>query len=651
MKNKISALLLSVLTVASLASCGGADQEAGVKAAADYIKSMYQDASTTTTGDLKRVSKYVEGEDTYNVVWTVDVTTDGMDSIVTVGENDGVYTKILIDTFKASTETLYTLTATITSPNGKFTETLTYNYKVPAFVFTSYDEFMAAATGDMVTVRGNVSMLPTEYHDTNNIGIQVAEGGYYAYKATVSEEDAKKLVIGSDVVLTGTKDVYGGVAQVKAGTVKLYTDTVTQPTYVNATTDFTNASSNKDTLLHKYNCKTVQLDNVVITDVTENSNGDYMNFKLGNNTYYMRKSDSYRVTSEQLDAMFANWSAGLKANVKGVVQSYSGAFYLQPTTIDDVSVNTTLSENEKVESALTFATSLFEETYYAAKEISLPTNPTNDLYKDVALSWVLADDSNTDYFAIADGKLNITVPTEAGSYTGKVNVTASVGEVSVTETISINVEMIPETSTISAFLAAGAEEELTNYIGSNTYYIEAVVTGVKYDSGTTNFVISDSTGSIYSDSKLEVKLGDKVIISTQYKYSYYIPYATNAKLIKVVSTGNDVAAASGTTTSFESTALLEVLTASDAQNSSIYAVYGGKLVSITGYLFKNDKGYINLAVSADSTTATVNTYASQTVKAEMEKVVGQKVVITGFVYNVNASKDYVDMVIQSVVAA
>ena len=57
MKKKISVLLLSVLTMTSIAGCGGADEEAGVKAAADYIKSMYQDASTTTTGDLKRVSK------------------------------------------------------------------------------------------------------------------------------------------------------------------------------------------------------------------------------------------------------------------------------------------------------------------------------------------------------------------------------------------------------------------------------------------------------------------------------------------------------------------------------------------------------------------------------------------------------------------
>lgn len=449
MNNKLKIFVVPVLALSTVSLVGCGEKSNGLDDAAAYLKELYKvDETVSTTADYQVVSKIIVEENTFNITWTANIAEGGLAEAVKVGSSDGTYTNIEVkydSVYNASVRTDYQLVATLANDKGK-TTTVTFNRYVPQFVYTSLVDFLAAADDTEVNVKGRVIMRSTwnSKYTTFNVWIQNDEGGYYAYKLGCDSEEKynSELAIGNEIVVSGKKDTYNGQLEIANPTYQVVSTTPADVAYVDATTAFTNASSNKDTAsLNKYQNMKVELKDVEVTGVTDNSSGNYYNFKLGNNVYYTRGSKSYGLTDADLTAMFGNWVPGYKATVRGVVNVYSNEFYLQPLSADDVKfTSTTLSDDAKVNGALAELSDLFASSYVEAKEVALPTNPTTEAYADVNFAWALNAESDTTCFAISDNKLVISVPSTPGSsVTGKVDVTASVGGASKSETYTMMV--------------------------------------------------------------------------------------------------------------------------------------------------------------------------------------------------------------------
>lgn len=448
MNNKLKLFVVPVLALSTISLVGCGDKSTGLDEAADYLKAMYEDKSASTTASYDLVSKVVIDETTYSIAWSVSIDEGGLTDAVKVGTNDGTYTKIDVRydaVYNASARTDYDLIATISNPKGK-TTTVSFERYVPQFIYTSLTDFLAADDDTDVNVKGRVIMRSnwTTAYTTFNVWLQNEEGGYYAYRLPVDSEEKYNtdLAIGNEIVVSGKKDTYSGQLEIANPTYQVISTTSAEVAYVDATTDFTNASSNKDTAsLNKYQNMKIELKDVEITGVTDNSSGNYYNFKLGNNVYYLRGSKSYGLTDDDLTALFSEWVPGYKATVRGVCQVYSSAFYFQPISASDVTITSkTLTDDVKVDGALEETADLFAASYLEATSIDLPANASGENYTAVSYTWALNAESDTTCFAIADGKLNISVPSVPGTtVTGKVDVTATLNDVSKTVTYTMTV--------------------------------------------------------------------------------------------------------------------------------------------------------------------------------------------------------------------
>ena len=191
-----------------------------------------------------------------------------------------------------------------------------------------------------------------------------------------------------------------------------------------------------------------------------------------------------------------------------------------------------------------------------------------------------------------------------------------------------------------------AEEEVVNeektiaeFVASNdtntTYSLQGVVTAINAVDAAGSFVLTDSTGSIFCYTSLNVKLGDEIKINGNLTYNYSFPQLGNPVIVgDVISSGNDVSAASGTSTKI--TAESVATNVSNMTNGELISEYAGKYLEITGYVLQSDK-YYGLAATASDTSYVVNLYLNSSI--DLSAAVGQKVVLYGFARGVYAGKN------------
>ena len=159
----------------------------------------------------------VVGSKTYNVNWTV---TD--ERVVLTTSEDGNTVNVTVP--EPTEDIPYDLTFTIFNEKGE-SLTRTYKHVVPAFAYTSYAEYAAAAKGEAVVVTGIVTGVISKTTGSSAYGIYLQdlnnEGGYYVWNLT--EDPHGVIEVGMTVKVKGSKDLYNGTYEVVAPPLRFLT--------------------------------------------------------------------------------------------------------------------------------------------------------------------------------------------------------------------------------------------------------------------------------------------------------------------------------------------------------------------------------------------------------------------------------------------
>ena len=482
------------------------EMPAELKAAIDYVDGLYRNKDSVTSSDFTLIAKSTG----LDVVWTVTVTKgQASDVTVTLNEAGTQYTVDVND--KSETEITYTLKATITNADGKsaFKE---YSFTVPAFRELTYAEYMAAAKGDTVTIKGIVTAVIGKANGNtyNCLYLQDNDGGYYAYglKEDPSADGDNKVTAGMTVRVTGVKDIYSGTIEVKEGAYEILDKTLKTVEAADYTAAYANAKSLKEDALVGKQAILVKVDNVTIVpeDETAAASG-YYKFAVGALESYARISSSVcPLNAAQTKTFKENHKAGYTATVTGVVCVYDGAFYLTP-------VDENCWSNLQLP-VLSDADALaLEKGQLAAPATKVGDDTVINLQtaglayaEQVAISW--ASDSECAVVS-ADGKtLTITCPEEDTEVTLTATLTA--GTETDTVTFKVNVEAAATDQYVAKKVSAMA---------AGTYKFAMDLTGVGkgylYATGTLN-----SKGALETTDKA-AKAGDFVVAAVEGKENTY----------------------------------------------------------------------------------------------------------------------------------
>ena len=447
MKKLLSILILSVLCLALLAGCtngtnppaqstdGTADSGNDLIDAGNYLFNLYKDDPTLTPSDYEVAGRVMVDGVVYTVEWTVDVT-EG----VTIKESskNGFFTIDVNE--KTEKEINYVLTATIKAENGE-TVQKTFQRTIPAYKMFSYADYAAAPDDATVVVQGIITGIFSKTNGSSGNGMYIQdlndEGGYYVYGfADAKDPEADLgLKVGMTVSVTGLKDTYNGLYEVVSAKVDIVDSTIKTVTPVDYTEFFTKAEKLSDEALVGKQSILVTIKGVEITG-QDASNG-YYKFKLADKEAYVRISSSNNCISKaDIETFKKNHTDnfGKSATVTGIVQLYSGNFYLIPVSVDGYSdfkvIERTDAEKIEVELGnITIPDRITENT-----EITLPLVGAGAT--DVKFAW--ASDNACAVLDAATGKLTITLPEADATVT--LTVTVTCGKETVTKTYTLLVD-------------------------------------------------------------------------------------------------------------------------------------------------------------------------------------------------------------------
>ena len=223
---KLLALLMAVaLCMGLLAGVAMAEDEnlASAKGLLDFMyKSKSRDKLTVTAEDYTVINQLMIDGVVYPVTWAVD-----LDTIQVQPAENGKYT-IVLDKANAK-ETTYTLTATVTAPDGS-TLDVAYQRVMPAMLLEmSYADIVnaaytledGAAMSKTQRLFGTVTAINTAWSDEyKNITLTIQVGDLadktiQCYR--LSGEGADKLAVGDAITVEGTIKNYKGTIEFDKG--------------------------------------------------------------------------------------------------------------------------------------------------------------------------------------------------------------------------------------------------------------------------------------------------------------------------------------------------------------------------------------------------------------------------------------------------
>lgn len=85
----------------------------------------------------------------------------------------------------------------------------------------TYQEYMDAAVNDEVTIEAYVQGKQSWWENKATLYLQDADGGYFSFETSCTEEDYDKLVEGQKVKITGYKADFEGEIEISDGTVEI----------------------------------------------------------------------------------------------------------------------------------------------------------------------------------------------------------------------------------------------------------------------------------------------------------------------------------------------------------------------------------------------------------------------------------------------
>ena len=196
----------------------------------------------------------------------------------------------------------------------------------------SHAEFMAADDGTVVTVEFYVQANQSWWNDQICLYGQTPEGGYFAYNAGCSQEDAAKITAGTKVRVTGEKTTYQGLVEIMYGTVEVLTDA--QP-WVAEATDVT-ALLGQEAMAEHMN-KFVAFKGMTVVAI------EYKNGEPGDDIYVTLSKDGAEYSfcveryltdpSTEVYKAFAELKAGDVVDVEGFLYYYADAINPHITSV------------------------------------------------------------------------------------------------------------------------------------------------------------------------------------------------------------------------------------------------------------------------------------------------------------------------------
>ncbi len=549
MKKVIVCVLVLILCLTAFFACDPVepttDYTAALAAAKSTVKNMYDSQSKVTSVDYTLWSQVVGSGVTFDITWTVSITTEGVAAdAIKATKGDDAWT---VDVPEQCAYVIdYTITATIT--NGDYSDTISFERQVPKFEVATWEEYKATAdetgssAGDdspTLQVLGYIVGVNADPGSSSKVSLWLEDAtghGYYAYAPTVDAElsavlngdgtaDEKRAAInarfplGTEVIITGKPILYSGAYEFAKGctyefTGRTATDAGVTLDYNDRTEAFANAANN-DALI-QYQSTLATLKNVTMGEI----DGYNYHFTVGEKDYicYM---NIYLMDSVVNAEVAAKWVVGGKANLTGLINVYSNKYQLYPNGVNSIEiVQEDLTDAEKVARALD--TISLEEKYDATFE--LPTSTWATLTWSVKSGeGVVVDGANA---VVTQGKEDLTVVLTA---------TATSGEVSDSKDFTITVPAPKATFILNALNAGNALADKATT--EDSYIIIGTVSSIKdaYSEQYKNvsFYVSDGTNEILI---FRYNLEDAATIAVGQQVAFAAPIKKYGSDIEAVAT-------------------------------------------------------------------------------------------------------------------
>ena len=478
---KVLALMTMFLAVFALAACGGEevideDQQAVEEAASFLI-----------LNDLDRVVSTISlpraGRNQTTITWS--------SSNPSVLSADGRVTR---PAFGEENVTV-TLTATVSRNDASVTKDFTavvaaFDFELPEAITLA--EVAELPLGTVATIRGVITFILG-----NNAFISDATGGFYLFNIVPSWRS--DMVVGNEIIVTGTTADFNGLRQFNANTVAtvIVAETgVTPPTPV----QLTDVSRDR---LNELQGQMVSLDGFFIASRHIPTGTGGFNFNLMN--------DAGDVVVVRLDSE-ANLGAGVRNSVLEKLQTLQEGQFVTITNAplgwhnssggqimisnpNQISGGATLSDQERLDMALETAITI-PDADMILENISLPSS--------IGFGSVVTWTSSNEAVVATDG--TVTRPTDGDA---EVTLTATVTIGSASETLPEIVVIVKDAAFDPTPLTVSEALEVT----SGSVLVEGVVTNILTN---LNATIEDENSGIVirlSSTQLSrLSVGDKVII-------------------------------------------------------------------------------------------------------------------------------------------
>ena len=608
MKKILCFILVAVLSLGLVTGCAGTNE--GLENAKSYVYETYKDRAEITAGSFDRIAIAVIDGVTYNVNWSTD------SDQITVKESSKANHQTIVIPEKASADIAYVLTATISDADGN-SVTVSFNHKVPKYELTSYAEYAAAEDDTPVVVGGIVTGIFSASNGSSVNGMYVQdlsnEGGYYVYGMT-EDPVTQGIAVGMTVEIQGAKATYSGLYEVVDAVVTITDSTIKTVTPVDYTEIFTNADAlNAEALVGKQSML-VTIKGVQIGG--QDSGNGYHYFSLGGLEAYIRLSSSNNcITKDEKTAFTAAHTDafGYVADVTGIIQLYSGNFYLIPATVDAIT-NITLPERTDAEKVALEIGNIDVPTDVASDTvINLPV--TGSTYESVTFSWA----SDKACAVVGEGgTLTVTVPEDDTTVT--LTVTATCGEATETKTFSITLSKKPITN--AAFNTIANALGTNNATTNGKYLIHGIITRVANDKYGNVYIVDaegneayiyglyDAEGNRYDAMTTKPAVGDYILVTGVGSY-YNGPQMKDA-IVLAHSTPTGAGDITGTVTDVEYLVTGEVTSIANEKYGNLYIKdAAGNEIYVYGLYNSLGTRYDSLDVKpAVGDTITVLSYAS-----------------------------------------
>lgn len=604
-----------------------------------FVKTQYQDVITTTKDYTLPAVQPINGYEAdrvtakkYDVAITWTITKiSGLDVVtLTLDEAKNLYNVTV--TYGPETnaqETTYKISATFTI--GTETATWSMERTVPAFVFTTYAEYLTGCekqSKDLMNVKAYVIGAIQDGKSIGSLYVQDAQGnGYYVYKpdfdgkkeaGTLDRDKVNQFFpFGTEVIVTGVGKVYEGQYEFTTNDNSKTWPTVTKTGltaekagvtlgYKDATADWSAAKDNTDESLIKYQNSLVELKLVTMKNV----DGKYYYFTIGDKKVeYNIYSNVYFITDAENKTLFEKFAVGNTATVKGIVSVFGKKYQIYPVSVEAIS---NVQEPDRTDAEkITFEHDLLNvDKTVSIDGYQMKLTTVGTKYDTVSIAWT----SDSENCVVKDGVATFTVP-DTGSV--KVTLTAvfTCGEATQTFTYEITVEPMAATS-VADVIAAKVD-------ANKVYKIVGWIVAAGGDNNKAgSFVVSDGTGAIFSYNKQKVEVGNKVIVYGTRADNYGVAQLGTTKLV-VVTPEEGETFTEGEATEWAA-ADIDLATLS----SSNIADYTGKYYKITGSTYALDGTY---TITQYNGKQLLSLYMSDAMTKNYASFIGKEVVVYGWV--------------------